>query len=212
MVTLFTDAYRRIAGPNQLNKIFARAEVLGDITNETDDGVIARSLRNKANETVGLTYRMLNERIDRLGVTQPNISLDASRDLILVEMPGIDNPQRARQYLQASAQLEFWDVYRATDAGITQSFVEVDNRLKGSVSADTNNVEMDTVYKEKYDELGNVIDSVLTVVPKNSSKDSTRGPLLNAITLNSGNLYPTTIALVDKSKKLLSWKFWPEKM
>ncbi|MBK6784696.1 MAG: hypothetical protein IPG79_13715 [Saprospiraceae bacterium] len=127
--------------------------------------------------------------------------MDANRDLILVEMPGIDNPQRARQYLQASAQLEFWDVYRATDAGITQSFVEVDNRLKGSVSADTNNVEMDTVYKEKYDELGNVIDSVLTVVPKNSSKDSTRGPLLNAITLNSGNLYPTTIALVDKSKK-----------
>ncbi|MBK8546670.1 MAG: protein translocase subunit SecDF [Saprospiraceae bacterium] len=201
LVTLFTDAYRKIAGPNQLNKIFARAEVLGDITNETDDGVIARSLRNKANETVGLTYRMLNERIDRLGVTQPNISLDASRDLILVEMPGIDNPQRARQYLQASAQLEFWDVYRATDAGITQAFVEVDNRLKGSVSADTNNVEMDTMYKEKYDELGNVIDSVLTVVPKNASADSTRGPLLNAITLNSGNLYPTTIALVDKSKK-----------
>lgn len=200
MITLFTEAYREIAGPNQLNKIFARAEVLGDITNDTEDGVIARALRNKANETVGLTFRMLKERIDRLGVTQPNISLDANRDLILVEMPGIDNPQRARQYLQASAQLEFWDVYRYSDAGIAQAMVEADNRLKALVSSDTANVEMDTVYQQKFDELGNVTDSVLTLVPKNAA-DSTRGPLLGAITLNNGTLYPTTIALVEKSKK-----------
>ncbi|MFZ1703628.1 MAG: protein translocase subunit SecDF [Saprospiraceae bacterium] len=202
MVTLFTEAYRNIAGPNQLNKIFARSEILGDINNDTDDGVIARALRNKANETVGLTFRMLKERIDRLGVTQPNISLDEARDLILVEMPGIDNPQRARQYLQASAQLEFWDVYRSSDAGIIQSFMDADARLKGTVAKDTANVVMDSIYKEKFDELGNVVDSVLTLVPRSVS-DSTRGPLLNAITLNNGTLYPTTIALVDKSRKTL---------
>ena len=200
MITLFTEAYRSLAGPNQLSKIFARAEVLGDISNDTEDGVIARALRNKANETVGLTFKMLKERIDRLGVTQPNISLDEARDLILVEMPGVDNPQRARQYLQASAQLEFWDVFRVTDAGIASAFQEADARLKGAVANDTANVVMDTVYKEKFDELGNVIDSVLTLVPKSVS-DTTRGPLLNAITLNNGTLYPTTIALVEKSKK-----------
>lgn len=200
MITLFTESYRSIAGPNQLSKIFARAEVLGDITNDTEDGVIARALRNKANETVGLTFRMLKERIDRLGVTQPNISLDEARDLILVEMPGVDNPQRARQYLQASAQLEFWDVFRFTDAGIASSFQEADARLKGSLAQDTANVVMDSVYKEKFDELGNVIDSVLTLVPRSVS-DTTRGPLLNAITLNNGTLYPTTMALVEKSKK-----------
>lgn len=201
LVTLFTEAYREIAGPNQLNKIFARAEILGDITNDTEDGVIARALRNKANETVGLTFRMLKERIDRLGVTQPNISLDANRDLILVEMPGIDNPQRARQYLQANAQLEFWDVYRNSDGGISQAFMEADSRLKSVLGAGGSSTEMDTIYKEQYDELGNVVDSVLTVVPKSSVSDSTTGPLLSLMTLNTGTLPPTTMALVDKSNK-----------
>ena len=53
--------------------------------------------------------------------TQPNVSLDASRDLIIVELPGIDNPERARTFLQAAAKLEFWNVYRISDAGLAQS-------------------------------------------------------------------------------------------
>ena len=75
-------------------------------------------LRQKADETVNLTFNRLKQRINKLGITQPNVSLDASRDLILVEMPGIENPERARNFLSASAALEFWDTYRYTDAGI----------------------------------------------------------------------------------------------
>lgn len=199
-VTLFTEAYREVAGPDKLSKIFARSEILGDITVDTDDGVISRALRVKANETVGLTFKMLKERIDKLGVSQPNISLDAGRDLILVEMPGIDNPKRAKQYLQASAQLEFWETFRFTDPGVSQSFSDADSRLKGSLAIDSTSVEMDTVYKESFDELGNVIDSVLTLVPKNAASTAT-GELLSMLTLNGGVMYPTVMGTVERSKK-----------
>lgn len=64
-------------------------------------------MRERADQTVDLTFKMLKERIDRLGVVQPNISLDKARDLILVEMPGIDNPERARQFLQKMPNLNF---------------------------------------------------------------------------------------------------------
>ena len=85
-VTLFVDAFRELANDGQgLAPIFSRNEALRDQINyETSDGEVARIIREKANETVDLTYKLLKERIDKLGVTQPNVSLDAGRDLIIV--------------------------------------------------------------------------------------------------------------------------------
>jgi len=196
-ITLFVEAYRKNVGTDKLNRIFARSEMLQDINTDTDDGVIARALRTKANETVGLTFRMLKERIDKLGVTQPNISLDANRDLILVEMPGIDNPQRARQYLQASAQLEFWDVYRNTDAGISSAFQEADGKL---TSAAEGAASTDSVYQLKYDELGNVTDSVLVAAQKDTTSGA-KGELFRNFNLNPGSLMPTVMGTAERSKR-----------
>jgi SecD/SecF fusion protein len=204
-ITLFVDEYRKIAGPDKLGRIFARSEMLPDINTETNDGVVTRALRAKADETVGLTYKMLKERIDKLGVAQPNISLDAARDLILVEMPGIDNPERARQYLQASAQLEFWETYRTSDPGIFQAFQEADRRLSSSPTDTLNvdeSIEMDTIYKPVYDDLGNtVIDSIMELVPKSQSAFDNKGGLLSAFNLNSGTMSPSVMGVADKNKK-----------
>lgn len=131
-ISLFADAFQQIGGSDKkMAPIFARNEALRDKINyETSDAEVVRLLRDRANETVNLTFKLLKERIDKLGVTQPNVSLDAARDLILVELPGIDNPERARTYLQAAAKLEFWNVFRISDPGIQQGFIAANQRLK----------------------------------------------------------------------------------
>lgn len=135
-VTLFADAYREIGQGKKLAPIFARNEALRDQINfETSDGEVVRVIRERANETVDLTFKLLKERIDKLGVTQPNVSLDAARDLILVELPGIDNPERARNFLQAAAKLEFWNVYRISDPGVQQGFIAANEKLAGIIGS-----------------------------------------------------------------------------
>jgi len=117
-ISLFADAWRQESSSSgaKLSTILQRNPSLKDqINRETSDGEIFRLLRERANETVELTFNRLKQRIDKLGVVQPNVTLDAARDIIAVELPGIDNPERARQFLQAAAKLEFWPVYRVSD-------------------------------------------------------------------------------------------------
>ncbi len=203
-ITLFVNEYRTIAGDNKLAKIFSRSETLGEISTSTTDGEIERLLRTKANQTVNLTYERLKQRIDRLGVSQPNVSLDPNRDLILVEMPGIDNPERAKQFLTASAKLEFWEIYRSTDPGIMAAFQQADAKASGaSPSIDSTAVEMDTIKVPAYDDLGTLLpDSTIQLVPKSQNvAGGVSGSLMSALSLNSGNLSPSVMGLVDKGKK-----------
>lgn len=178
-VSLFAREFRRIAPNRKLASIFQQSESLEDINLDTSDGEVERKLREKANQTVDLTFKMLKERIDRLGVVQPNVTLDENRDLILVEMPGIDNPERAKQYLQASAKLEFWETFRYSDSGILTSLQEADRRLKAMESTDTTAV----------------VDS-LTLTEA--------GPILSQLQVNGQNgvFYgPTVIGAAEKNKR-----------
>ena len=115
-ITLFGKAYLAQNPDAQLAPLFAQNEVLReDLTFNSSNGDVIRVLRQNADETVDRTFKLLKKRIDKLGVTQPNVSLDAARDLILVELPGIDDEERAREFLKAAAKLEFWNVYRISD-------------------------------------------------------------------------------------------------
>ncbi len=109
-ITLFKDAFEETASGERLAPIFANG-LPDDVTYETSNNEVASILREKANETVGLTFKRLKQRIDKFGVTQPNVTLDENTDRIFVELPGVDNPKRAIELLQASAKLEFFDVY-----------------------------------------------------------------------------------------------------
>ena len=184
-VSLFYDAWVEVRGDKKLAPIFSRNEALrDDINYETGDGEVVRIIREKADETVDLTFKLLKERIDKLGVTQPNVSLDQSRDLIVVELPGIDNPERARNFLQAAAKLEFYNVFRVNDAGIQQAFIEADQRLaKGMDSADGNEMEVKPVYAT--DSLGNVDSTQIVRYDTTFNASTQEGPLLDALTLNS---------------------------
>ena len=125
-VTLFASEYKALNPEGKLAPFFARnASMKDDINFETTNAEVITLLRERANETVSLTHKRLKERIDELGVVQPNVSLDAARDLIVVELPGISNPERARSFLQSAAKLEFWNVYRVNDPGILSAFIAV---------------------------------------------------------------------------------------
>ena len=191
-VTLFADAFQEVGQGKKLAPIFSRNESFRDvITFETSNGEVVRMIREKADETVDLTFKMLKDRIDELGVVQPNISLDAGRDLILVELPGIENPERARSMLVSTANLEFWNVYRATDAGIINSFVEADKKLKslnaGEEVESEPTVRLDTTWAFVNDSLGNVVDSTMNVteIPIAGDPLNSGGPLLSKLTINA---------------------------
>lgn len=194
-ISLFGQEWAKISNGQKLAPIFSRNSSLRDEVNfESSDSDVLRVLRNKANETVDLTFTRLKDRIDKLGVVQPNVSLDAQRDLILVELPGIDNPERARSYLQSTAKLEFWDVYRVSDPGILQSFTDADARLAKIMAGDTSfaavdttvQMRIDTVWTPVRDSLGNIIDSSMTTqeVPVTNDLNSNAGPLLTNLKLN----------------------------
>lgn len=186
-VTLFVREYRTIAQGKPLARIFAQSENLGgEINNETKDGEVERLLRLKADQTVDLTYKMLKERIDRLGVVQPNITLDKARDIILVELPGIDNPERARQFLQKNAELEFWETFRTTDAGIMAAFAEADKRLSGDTTA------------------------AAIVNPLDTNAIKSGGPLLSLIEINNPNspvASQNAVGLVERNRKELVMEY-----
>ncbi len=212
-VTRFYKAYKALGGTN-LAAAFDSDEVLREnIKFDTPDGEVVRILQEKSKETVGLTYKRLKERIDELGVIQPNVSLDEARDLIIVELPGIRNPERARNFLQTTAELQFWNIYRITDnvskstgAGIIQLLAQADDKLRRLASGDTSTIEaakevirMDTTYV--YDSEGNIrVDTFgpITEVYADETTPTNRGPLLSALTLNGagadgGALMPFTI-------------------
>jgi SecD/SecF fusion protein len=214
LVTLFAQEWASRADGKKLASIFAKNPALrSEINFETSDDEVIRLLRSRADETVDLTFKRLKDRIDKFGVTQPNVSLDKNRDLIIVELPGVDNPERARKYLQASAELEFWNVYRLTGP-IQEAFVAADRKLKAEQEGDSTlleeklSYELVPRYEISYDTLGNPVDSVETgidTVQLAENPFESGGPLLSLLTLNgqTGQLqFPLHVAgAADKNKK-----------
>lgn len=184
-VTLFADAYQSLAEGKKLSKIFAiNPSLRSEINAESTDGEVVAVLREKADETVALTYDMLKERIDKLGVVQPNVTLDANRDLILVEMPGIENPERARKFLEQSAKLEFWNTYRTSDAGIQAAFLQADQLVSAKGLLGKTEAKTEVLYDYVYDEnTGEIIDS--TEVEQVAT--GAAGALTSLLELNGAN-------------------------
>lgn len=217
-INLFGQEWAKVANGQKLGPIFSRNPTLREEINfESTDADVINVLRAKGNETVDLTFKRLKDRIDKLGVVQPNVSLDKARDLILVELPGIDNPERARSYLQSTAKLEFWDTYRISDPGIQESFFAADSKLKKLAAGDTTNVvaldtmtRLDTVYTANHDTLGNITDSTITTrrVPVKDDAVADVGPLLTELSLNSYNgksiQYPYAVMGVANRNKINS--------
>ncbi len=114
-VTLFAEAMQEVAPNANLSSFFLTSELQDKITfNSTDEEVIA-VIRKEANDAIDRSFEIIRKRIDRFGVSQPNIQRLPTTGRILVELPGVKDHDRVRKLLQGTAQLEFWETYEYSE-------------------------------------------------------------------------------------------------
>ena len=137
-ITLFVEEYKKLNPNGRLASIFATANQDKITINDNDDKVIA-ALRTEARDAFGRTFNVLSNRIDQFGVAQPTINPDPEKGIITVELPGMQDEQRVRNYLQSSANLQFWETYKPEElqAAFINADNEFDNYMRGIKSTDT---------------------------------------------------------------------------
>ncbi len=113
--SIFFSEYEKLAGQNQLGRIFANAANQGMIEATTTDTEIKRIITSEVENAIDRSYNIIKTRIDKFGVTQPNVQRIPNSGRIQVELPGVDNPERVRKLLQGVAKLEFWEVWEGNE-------------------------------------------------------------------------------------------------
>ncbi|MDP3928554.1 MAG: protein translocase subunit SecDF [Bacteroidota bacterium] len=115
-VTLFAETYAEIAPEAKLSAIFVNPSNRDRIKLTSTNEEVVSYLRDEANQAIDRSFQILRARIDKFGVTQPNIQKLEGSGRILVELPGVDNPARVRKLLQGSAKLEFYETFDNPEA------------------------------------------------------------------------------------------------
>ena len=116
VITLFVKEYKKLAPEGALAQLFATQQLKDKVNQKSSDAEVEKVLREEVKAAISNSYNVLRTRIDRFGVVQPNIqSLEDKMGRIMVELPGIKEPERVRKLLQGSANLEFWETYNSTE-------------------------------------------------------------------------------------------------
>ncbi|MGI6233089.1 MAG: protein translocase subunit SecDF [Prevotella sp.] len=116
-ISLFIDAYHHNAPGHRLAEIFATQQLQGKVSPNSSDSEVEKVLRKEVQNAIDNSFNVVRNRIDQFGVVQPNIQkLEGQQGRIMVEMPGIKEPERMRKLLQGSANLEFWETYNSAEA------------------------------------------------------------------------------------------------
>ena len=140
-ITLFVKDYKTLAPGKPLAEIFATQQLRDKVTTQSNDKEVERVLRAEVKSAIDNSYNVLRTRIDRFGVVQPNIqALEGQEGRIMVEMPGVKEPERVRKLLQGSANLEFWETYNSNE--IVPFLNTLDRKL--AAVEDTQKAEADT--------------------------------------------------------------------
>ena len=135
-ITLFIDAYHKNAPGHKLAEIFATQQLQGKVTPQSSDAEVEKAIRAEVSAAIDNSFNVVRTRIDKFGVVQPNIQkLEGQEGRIMVEMPGISEPERMRKLLQGSANLEFWETYNAQE--IIPYLVQLDSQLANGGEEET---------------------------------------------------------------------------
>lgn len=129
-VTLFGKAYEELDPNAQLASIFSTRELKDRVPFNATNEEVLKVVREEANGAIDRTFNILRTRIDRFGVAQPNIQKLQTAGRILIELPGVKDPDRVRNLLQGSAKLEFWETFSYTDPEIYTAFEAANERLR----------------------------------------------------------------------------------
>jgi SecD/SecF fusion protein len=135
-ITLFDKTYRKVAPNGRLAPLFQSIENKSSITYNSTNEEVIKYVRERVNEAIGNAEKTFRSRIDRFGVTQPNIQKLEASGRILVELPGVKNKERVRELLQGTANLEFWETYENGEIAplMEKANIAVMNYLEGNKS------------------------------------------------------------------------------
>ena len=132
-ITLFINAYKKNAPGHHLSEIFATQQLQGKVSPNSSDKDVEKVLREEVQAAIDNSFLVVRTRIDKFGVVQPNIQkLEGQQGRIMVEMPGITEPERVRKLLQGSANLEFWETYNSDE--IIPYLQQLDQREAAALS------------------------------------------------------------------------------
>ena len=146
-IDLFAEEYKKLDSGARLSAIFSTFELKDKITPQSSDAQVVSVLKQELQSAIDNSFNVLRTRIDRFGVVSPNIQRLETAGRILVELPGVKEPERVRKLLQGSANLEFWETYKLPE--IYQQLVAADNVLATILSkeASADSVATDNVEK-----------------------------------------------------------------
>ncbi len=149
-VSLFINAYHKSAPGHKLAEIFATQQLQGKVSTQSSDSEVEKAIRETVQDAIDNSFNVVRTRIDKFGVVQPNIQkLEGQQGRIMVEMPGVSQPERMRKMLQGSANLEFWETYNSEE--VAPYLQQLDTRLangedgteiKDSAAVDTAKAEV----------------------------------------------------------------------
>jgi SecD/SecF fusion protein len=143
-VRLFAEEYKKLNPNGTLASLFA-APNTGIKVGDNDTRVVS-VLQQRARDAFDNTYRVMSTRIDQFGVAQPNINPDADRGIITVELPGIEDRERVRNFLQSSANLQFWELYNINEIG--NSLTNAERAFNTLMSASGNAADTTTISRD----------------------------------------------------------------
>ena len=144
-ISLFVKYWKQNSNGRPLAAIFATQQMKGKVSTQSSDSEVEAAIRAEVQSAVDNSFNVVRNRIDKFGVVQPNIQkLEGQSGRIMVEMPGIKEPERVRKLLQGSANLEFWETYNSQE--VTPLLAQLNQRYaaQGGAAADTTTVAADT--------------------------------------------------------------------
>lgn len=166
-ITLFVNEYEKLAPNGKLAAIFSTKDNQANLKFNATNSEVEKYLKEQADVAVKQSFTVLNTRIDQFGVTQPNIQLEANTNRILIELPGVKEPERVRKLLSGSAKLEFYQTYEVQD--VYPMFTNINNILAAKAKTTTTDTAkiaaQDTAAKK-----GDL--ALLKKVEKNAAKDT----------------------------------------
>ena len=196
-VDLFAQSFKETDPNAKLAAIFNTVELKDRINYNSSNEDVIKVIRDESNGAIDRTYNILTTRIDRFGVVQPNIQRLQTAGRILIELPGIKDPERVRKLLQGTAQLEFWETYQFPE--LQPFFSEANTRLTSILTAEQDSIKADSTLKSDTSATAKAIAANQTVSPageKGKTKEPAKADTAKADT-SKGN---ALLKQMDKKK------------
>lgn len=191
-ISLFIKEYKQLSPSSKLAPLFATRQYADRIKYTSSDGDVEKVIREEASSAIQRTYSIITSRIDQFGTKQPTVSLDPNKARITVEIAGVDNPARVRKLLQATANLEFWETYKANQIG--NSLNKANDVLK---------VVLGNQKSSTKDTTKNLLDNILESgsTTEQQSTDTTKDILGNVGKKNNASTDTSQAARIEEYKQ-----------